>query len=157
MEMAPGQHLATASVMTEAAVVAGDAARDADDIDPATATGTAAATAMAAGATEATGGHSARGEDKHPSQHSKKGRNFFEAFRSPVGKKDCQSPWLPRPLSLQQRQLTPVLAPPPKKKKQMPRPQPPPPPPRPRNRSLLHPLFHVLLSVARRRRRQLRS
>ena len=62
--MAPGQQTATASVMTEAAVIAGDAARDADGIDPATATATAAATAMAAGATEATGGHSARGEDK---------------------------------------------------------------------------------------------
>ncbi|CAM9238970.1 unnamed protein product [Ascophyllum nodosum] len=62
VEMAPGQQTATASVMTEAAVIAGDAARDADGIDPATATATAAATAMAAGATEATGGHSARGE-----------------------------------------------------------------------------------------------
>ena len=74
--MVPGQQTAKASVMTEAAVVAGDAARDTDDIDPATATATAAATAMTAGATEATGGHSARGADKHPSQHNKKGRNF---------------------------------------------------------------------------------
>ena len=84
--MAPGQQTATASVMTEAAVIAGDAARDADDIDPAIATDTAAAMAMAAGATEAMGateataGHSARGADKHPSQHNNKGRNFRRLF-----------------------------------------------------------------------------